>query len=62
MTKKFRIVNSKGGTVFYQGTPLVFDPREPQVQGMTERERAETLLWLLGESCDEHLRLEEFEE
>ncbi len=62
MARKLRIVNADGQTMNYQGKPLVFDLSKPEVTGMTERERAENLLWLLGRSATNGpFRLEEFE-
>ncbi len=53
MAKKLRIVNAKGQLMSIQGKELVFDPdSEPQVLGMTERERAESVCFFANRSCD----------
>ena len=42
---------------------MVFDPDKPEIAGMTERERAESALWLVNQSVSNGpFKLEEFEE
>ncbi len=67
MAKKLRIVNDSGQIMIYQGKPLVFDLDNPKVtvesNGISERERAEGILWLLRRgAANGPFRLEEFEE
>ena len=64
MATKLKIVNQNGELMDYQGTLMVFNPNnEPQVAGMTERERAESILWLLERNATNGpFRLVEFED
>ncbi len=60
---KLRIVTNQGRLVSYDGRDLVFDTDKPEVNGMSERERAEAILWMLNRNSADRsilpLRLEE---
>ena len=47
----------------YDGKLMIFNPEDPPINGMTERERAESILWLMGRNATNGpFRLVEFED
>ena len=63
MIRKLKLVNDSGQIATYKGKLMVFDPEKPSVKGMTERERAETILFLVNSSAlNGPFKLEEFDE